>query len=423
MLDIIGTMVALYKEHSAPVYLFDCDELTRRVAAIQSALPGNCTLCYAVKANPFLVRYLFNSNAFVDNALAANTASAHPLKAEACSRGELELCLADGVPSAQIVFSGVMKTGDDIRRAMEAGVGTITLESIEQAKMLLEQSAITKSTASVILRLGSGSQFGMSETDYEECLKLLSANPAIKVMGVHYFTGTQKRIAKTGEEIAMISAFAKSHNFDLVEYGAGAYYEYYGKQERGGEQDAENVQDAADVDEVKRIASLIESANSTQGIKSWVIELGRYIAAPVGYYITRIMDVKEQYVICDGGINHVNYYGSMVGMKKPRVIHVKTGKSNGENVAASGVVQEATSDVQKYTVCGSLCTFNDVLVRSIELDRPAVGDYLVFCDIGAYSVTESMYLFLSHTAPAVYEMCGGKAIIRRRPMETYMLNH
>ena len=51
-----------------------------------------------------------------------------------------------------------------------------------------------------------------------------------------------------------------------------------------------------------------------------------------------------------------------------------------------------------YTLCGSLCTVADVLVREVKLKKLELGDVLEFGHCGAYSVTEAPALFLVKTA-------------------------
>ena len=77
----------------------------------------------------------------------------------------------------------------------------------------------------------------------------------------------------------------------------------------------------------------------------------------------------------------------------------------------------------KWTICGSLCTHNDVIVRNIPLDGVTIGDILLFKYIGAYSVTEGMALFLSRDIPAIYiyQRNSGIQCIRKKS-NTYMLN-
>lgn len=55
-----------------------------------------------------------------------------------------------------------------------------------------------------------------------------------------------------------------------------------------------------------------------------------------------------------------------------------------------------------YTLCGSLCTVADVLVREVRLKKLKLGDVLEFGHCGAYSVTEAPALFLSRQLPAIY---------------------
>ena len=75
----------------------------------------------------------------------------------------------------------------------------------------------------------------------------------------------------------------------------------------------------------------------------------------------------------------------------------------------SGVSYRAVCDGEKssqepredWAICGSLCTTNDDLVRSRTMEEPLPGDLLVFENIGAYSVTEGIYLFLSRKMPRI----------------------
>ena len=126
-------------------------------------------------------------------------------------------------------------------------------------------------------------------------------------------------------------------------------------------------------------------------------------------------DEKSNYIIIDGGINHINYYGQMMGMKNPKVQHIKSG-FYAEN---AGEENTGTAD---YTIAGSLCTTADIVLRKLTLTSPRIGDLLVFSDIGAYSVIEGIYLFLSHPLPAVVMYDGKNYSILRKSQETYIIN-
>ena len=88
---------------ATPAYVFDLDELKDRLQMIRRCLGNRIRLCYAMKANPFLVAPLQN---FVD-------------KYEVCSPGEFRICERHQIPMEQIVLSGVYKEDREICHAVE----------------------------------------------------------------------------------------------------------------------------------------------------------------------------------------------------------------------------------------------------------------------------------------------------------------
>lgn len=151
---------------------------------------------------------------------------------------------------------------------------------------------------------------------------------------------------------------------------------------------------------------LYELAELLKGYKDKyhiTLEMGRYLAADCGVYVTGIADIKtnkgQQYVIVDGGINHVNYYGQTMAMKVPAYSYVK---SDGIVVKDRNVSDTLTgADEEKWTICGSLCTVADLIVKNLPIGRPQKGDKIIFYNIGAYSITEGIYLFLSRKMPVI----------------------
>ena len=130
------------------------------------------------------------------------------------------------------------------------------------------------------------------------------------------------------------------------------------------------------------------------------------------------MDEKDNegtsYAFIDGGMNHVTYFGQMMGMKEPRIRNL----SHDERVRAG----EAAGQARDWALCGSLCTTADVLVRKAPFADLRTGDLLAFENIGAYSVTEGIYLFLSRTMPTVALRDGRGVRVVREPMETWQNN-
>ncbi len=382
---------SLYNE--SPCYVFDGDKAIKRIQNLSEKLPRNAKLCYAIKANAFLLRSLKDENILF----------------EVCSSGELSICENLKLDSKKIVFSGVCKTQEDVNRAYNLNVHTITLESVAHCKYLLEVTKNQKEhNQNVILRLTSGNQFGMSESDILSCIEEIKKVPSINIRGIHFFTGTQKNIKKIREEIDFIIHFcdnlkAKTGiDFSDIEYGPGYSYDYFSLHTE--------EEQLSDFNEVN---NLIKDTNY-----NWVLESGRFIASPCGKYITKIMDVKDdeknRYCIIDGGINHVNYYGQMMGMKIPPIEHIHAEKVD---TTSTEMLEE------KYTICGSLCTTADVLLRALPLKSPKINDVLVFGDIGAYSITEGIYLFLSHPLPKVFIKQNNKIEQVRAQIETYKLNY
>ncbi len=376
----------LAEQFGSPFYLLDKSEVKNRVAQIQMRFPKNAKLCYAIKANAFLADFLKDEDILF----------------EVCSPGELSICERIGLNPAKIVFSGVVKTLEDVKRAYELKVNTITLESLAHCEYLLEAAKSESHEQKVILRLTGGNQFGMSEKDLAECISKIKQVPSLKIRGIHFFTGTQKKFKTISDEIPFIENYCSRLKAEFgfenleIEYGAGLSYEYF-----------------SDKDEKNNFSALEEFSKLIENSKfNYVIELGRYVASPCGKYITKIVDVKgddkNHYCLIDGGINHINYYGQMMGMRVPKIEHISR-----ELVAAN---------TENYTIAGSLCTTADIVLRQLPLKSPSIGDYLVFDDIGAYSITEGIYLFLSHPLPVVLCNDNGKISILRNIEETYKLN-
>ncbi len=110
--------------------------------------------------------------------------------------------------------------------------------------------------------------------------------------------------------------------------------------------------------------------------------MGRFLAASCGKYYTQVKDLKStgdaNYAILDERINHLNYFGQRMAMQVPPISIYR----------ADGVELTQLPDID-YTLCGSLCTVADVLVREVKLKKLELGDVLEFGHCGAYSVTRS----------------------------------
>lgn len=378
------TLRALAAQLSTPSYIFDLDEFEKRAALVRRYFGEKTGLCFSIKANPFLLGRLPD---IFD-------------KIEVCSPGELTVCEKTGVDKSKIIFSGVNKTPADVHRAADDEVGTFTAESLMHVNMINGEGVERGKVYPVLLRVTDvkgGTQFGMEEAQVLDIISRRAEYPGIEIVGLHYFTGTQKKKAKPIErELNYVAELVDKIKAELdftvvrVEYGTGLAVDYF--------------DDNADELEEERLASISEAIRALADKVELTVEMGRFFAAPCGYYLTKVIDTKTNYgvnyAIVDGGLNQLKYDGQLQGMQIPRIIHLKN--------------NEAAGNSEEWTLCGSLCTTADVLARKALFDTLEPDDILVFCRTGAYSVTEGMAVFLSREMPvvSVWSQKDGLTIIR-----------
>lgn len=279
-----------------------------------------------------------------------------------------------------------------------------TVESVNQLKLLDKITKDKKVFIDCILRLTSGNQFGMTEEEIEHILNNRDEYNYLNIMGIQYFSGTQKKLERRIlKELEYVDNFVKHLNDDLgfiveeLEFGPGFPVMYFEKE-----------QDFLEDNYLMAIADGIKNMKYQGHI---TMELGRSIAASCGKYYTQVVDMKTNkegnFAIVDGGMNHLVYYGQMMAMKKPMMdILPKRGKTTEES----------------WNIVGSLCTINDLIVKQLSVSNLKLGDILVFKNTGAYSMTEGISLFLSRDLPKVLFYEDGKYEVVRENIPTYKLN-
>lgn len=372
------------RRERTPLYIFDLAALPRRAEFLRSHLPAGTGLCYAVKANPFLLPGLAGS---VE-------------RLEICSPGELAICRRAGLDPKTFVLSGVHKDPGALGELVAQGeIGCYTAESMTQFSALYGAAVAARRPVSLLLRLTSGNQFGMDEGEVRWILSHYGADPWLDIRGIQYFSGTQKASAKRlARELAMLDRFLASlpRPVEELEYGPGFPVAYF-------------PEDAFDEG-----AFLDAFADGLRGLAfrgRVTLELGRSLAAGCGTYLTRVVDVKEnhgaRYAILDGGSHQVTYYGQAMAMRRPPV----------------RPLSPRDGEARPWTLCGSLCTIHDVLAKALPLGGLEIGDVLAFDQAGAYAMTEGMALFLSRDLPGVVLVDGqGRAQLARDHLPTDPLN-
>jgi len=121
------------------------------------------------------------------------------------------------------------------------------------------------------------------------------------------------------------------------------------------------------------------------------MELGRYLVAEAGIYVSEVVDRKvsrgETFLIANGGLHHhlsaSGNFGQVIRKNYPVCI--------GNRVSSD--------QTEVVSVVGPLCTPLDILADKMALSSANVGDLVVIFQSGAYGYSASPHLFLSHPPP------------------------
>ena len=375
----------IIQHYGTPTYIFEIKKLKDRIEYIKNHLPKNIKICYAVKANTFIVKDIEKL----------------VYRYEVCSLGEYEICREKEIQQDKILISGVNKTQSEIERITKSSkVRFFSIESMNQFELLKK----CNENITVLIRITSGNQFGINKEDAEEIIKNRNNYPNIKIKGIQYFSGTQKTSIKIlKKEIEKMDEFLNrlktEYNFisEEFELGTGFPVNYF----HGKEFDEENY--------FKEFSDVI---NNMQYEGNIILEIGRSISASCGSYLTKVIDTKknkdQNYAIVDGGMNHLVYYGQSMAMKVPYVEFLP---------------ERPNENNEKWNICGSLCTINDILIKQLDA-KLEIGDMIIFKNTGAYCMTEGISLFLSRDLPKIIKVNEDDTIeLIRDSKPIYKLNY
>lgn len=375
------------KKYGTPLYIFDQDILTKRIQFLQDSLPSHVHLCYAAKANSFVLPMI---KPLIDHY-------------EICSPGEFKICKKLNIQNKNIVLSGVFKDPKDLEKLFLSSeeLPIITIESVNQflnVNLLAEQ---TNKKVKILLRLTSGNQFGLDWKELEHFISQRDSYPFLKFIGIQFFSGTQKfsqkKILREFNYLEEILEKLKNLNYkpSILEYGPGLPVDYFNTMSY---EEKEHLTFFSD--QLLRFKEL-----------TIILEIGRGIVAHCGSYATQVVDKKinegQNYVIVDGGIHHIVYYGQGMAMKLPPFTFTSSNK-----LAKKGL----------WNICGALCTVNDILMKQVMLPEPELGDYFIFKNAGAYCSTEGISLFLTRDLPAVCAINKNNITILRNHTSIVNLN-
>ncbi len=331
------------------------------------------------------------------------------------SGGELSIAHAAGFPTAEICFPGNNKSADELRLALELGVGRIVVDNFHELAMLSEMAGDRDRKVDILLRLtpnvdphthkytitGSlDSKFGLPLDRADEAVKMVMATPALNLMGFHFHIGSQifevdPYVGALEHVLDIAAELTKKYHFSLKELsmGGGFAVQYV------LDQPAPAIAYYADP-----ITATLKAraAKLHLPLPKLIIEPGRFIVARAGVAIYTIGSMKEipgvrTYVAVDGG---------MADNIRPALYQAKL-----EAVVANRMRASTTG---KYTIAGKFCESGDILITDIELPAPASNDLLAVPVCGAYNIPESMN-YNAFYKPAVVMVRDGRArLIRRR---------
>lgn len=381
---------AVLSKYKTPFYVFDIKTLRDRINYIRSSMPDGVAICYAIKANTFIVNEICD----------------HADKFEVCSPGELSICLKQNIPPEKLVISGVYKTPEVFEElfATRVPIGCYTAESVHQFELLRGLAHKHKCGIKLLLRLTSGNQFGMDEAEVERIIAEHAADEYVSIIGIQYFSGTQKTsLKRLKREIDHLDEYMaqleEKYGFktDELEFGTGFPVNYFEEEKL----DEESL--------FEGFSKMLLSMNYKAKIS---LEIGRGIAACCGSYFTSVVDAKtnkdQNYAIMDGGMHQLVYFGQFMAMKKP--FH-------------DVFPNRDTGEVAEWNLCGSLCTANDMFVKQLPIRDLHIGDTVMFKNTGAYCPTEGISLFLSRDLPRVIILGEDGSITSvREPIDTYEFN-
>lgn len=371
-----------------PLFLYEKAFIDKRIAYMRGAMPEDISLHYAVKANPLpeLVTHMAHLCDGLDVA----------------SKGEMEIALQSGAKAETISFAGPGKRDVELDAALRAGC-LITLESANEARRLADIAQRLGRKPKVAVRVnpdfelknagmrmsGGPKPFGIDAEDVPALLRELPAM-GLDFQGFHIFSGSQNLNAGAlmeaqTETIALALKLAQSapQHVRWLNIGGGFGVPYFpGDRHLDLRPIGENLDKG------------LQRIRTELGHTEVVLELGRYLVAEAGVYLTRVVDRKvsrgEVFLITDGGLHHQLAASGNFGQVLRKNYPVAVANHYGE------YAQEVVN------IVGCLCTPLDRLGDKVALPHVVVGDIIAVFMAGAYGASASPERFLGH--PAAYEM-------------------
>ncbi len=355
----------LAKKYPTPIYCYSYKKLKKNILNLKKNFKSfNPLLCFSVKSN-------------------ANLNLLKEIKKLGCgadvvSIGELMIALKAGIKPSKIVFSGVGKTSNEIKYAIEKNILLINAESKSE---IIEIEKIAKSKKKVVdigIRLNPDidaktlnqistgkkeNKFGVVEKIFLEITHFIKNSKHLKLKCLSVHIGSQILNHKPYEKmLKIIDKIIKKthHNFEYVDLGGGMGIPY------------EN--------NIKKLSYKKYSHAINKFLKNYktkiILEPGRSIIGNASVLISKIIYIKKaknkNFIILDAGMNDL-MRPSLYGSKHHIIPAIKKGK----------VIKQILEFV------GPICESTDKFLTLKKFQKLKEKDLVVICDVGAYGMSLS----------------------------------
>ncbi len=397
---LFGDLEDVVRAVGTPVHVYSAEMIRDRYRALDAGFAGvPHAIHYAIKANSTIavVQLLRSLGA----------------RADANSWGEIEVARRAGFSPADIVFTGVGKTNDELKRAIEIGVGVINAESTGEVDRISAIARGLGKVADIALRInpevdaeshphistGLGTtKFGMSIDDAKSVAQRANSLAGVRIVGVHVHVGSQiaRREPLAGAAAALASVARELVGLGVtlrqLDIGGGLGIPY--------QADQPHLSPA-------EYADAVVPALKDFGVPI-ILEPGRWIVGPAGVLVTRVIDVKRHsndhaFVVVDAGMTELlrpALYGAWHGIEP---------------------VMPRTGPLMKCDVVGPVCETADTLGSDRQLPPIEVDDLLAVRDTGAYgAVMASNYNRRPMAAEVLVDGSTWRVVRRRQTVENLL---
>ncbi|MCV3453803.1 diaminopimelate decarboxylase [Campylobacter sp. FU_520] len=355
----------LAKEYNTPFYIYDFDKIKERFTMLKDAFKARKSqIFYAVKAN---------SNLSVLKLLASLDSGF-----DCVSAGEIYRALKAGAKNYKIIFSGVGKSADELKYALEQNILYVNLESYEEMLLLEQIAKENQKTARISIRVNPNvdakthpyistglheNKFGVDIESAKKMYLYAKNSQFLEPVGVHFHIGSQiLDVSSIHEASAIVAKLVKELlalkiNIKFFDIGGGLGVCYKDEQEPNLYDYAQGI-----------LASL-------QGLDVCIgMEPGRFLVANAGEFVTKVLyekfNDKKRFVIVDGAMND---------LLRPSLY-----SAYHEIKLLSENKEESLCDI-----VGGICESGDFLAKDRKLAKTKAGDLIIVKSAGAYGFSMS----------------------------------